>query len=127
MAKKRITCYAKNTSRLILKGATKTLGLGLASSGTVVSALSKNRIVKGIGAMAATVVCPTLTVCTIEALIAKNLIAGVIYDTSPMDGITKDLQKSGEISNRLMHEIGKGLQETGNTLSKESDKIKIER
>ena len=41
MAKKKITGYAKNTGKFVLKGTTKALGLGLAGSGIVVNALSK--------------------------------------------------------------------------------------
>ena len=127
MAKRKITGYAKNTGKYVLKGAAKTLGLGLAGSGIVVNALSKSHIVRGIGTMAATVMCPAVAVCAAEAMVAKNLIAGIVTDYSPMDGIAKDLQKSNEISGRLIHEIGKGMQEVGNTLSKEADKIKMDR
>ena len=127
MAKKKITGYAKNTGKYVLKGAAKTLGLGLVGSGIVVNALSKSHIVRGIGVMAATIMCPAVAICAAEAVIAKNLIAGVVSDYSPMDGITKDLQKSNEITGRLIHEIGKGMQEAGKTISKESDKIKLDR
>ena len=127
MAKKKINSYAKNTTKLVLKGATKALGLGLVGSGIAISALSKKHFVKGIGAMAVTVMCPTLTVCAIEALLAKNIVSGIINDTNTMDGLTKDLQKSSEITSKLIHEIGKGLQETGNIIGRESDKIKLDR
>lgn len=127
MAKKKITGYAKNTGKYVLKGATKALGLGLVGSGIVVNALSKSHIVRGIGTMAATIMCPVVAVCAAEAMIAKNLIAGVVTDYNPMDGIARDLQKSNEISGRLIHEIGKGMQEVGNTLNKEADKIKADR
>ena len=127
MAKKKITGYAKNTGKYVLKGATKALGLGLVGSGVVVNALSKSHIVRGIGTMAATIMCPVVAVCAAEAMIAKNLIAGVVTDYNPMDGIARDLQKSNEISGRLIHEIGKGMQEVGNTLNKEADKIKADR
>ncbi len=127
MAKKKITGYAKNTGKYVLKGATKALGLGLVGSGVVVNALSKSHIVRGIGTMAATIMCPAVAVCAAEAMIAKNLIAGVVTDYNPMDGIARDLQKSNEISGRLIHEIGKGMQEVGNTLNKEADKIKADR
>ena len=127
MAKKKITGYAKNTGKYVLKGATKALGLGLVGSGIVVNALSKSHIVRGIGTMAATIMCPVVAVCAAEAMIAKNLIAGVVTDYNPMDGIARDLQKSNEISGRIIHEIGKGMQEVGNTLNKEADKIKADR
>lgn len=127
MAKKKITGYAKNTGKYVLKGATKALGLGLVGSGIVVNALSKSHIVRGIGTMAATIMCPVVAVCAAEAMIAKNLIAGVVTDYNPMDGIARDLQKSNEISGRLIHEIGKGMQDVGNTLNKEADKIKADR
>ncbi len=127
MAKKKITGFAKNTGKYVLKGAAKTLGLGLAGSGIVVNALSKSHIVRGIGVMVATVMCPAVAICAAEAVIAKNLIEGVVTDHNPMDGITKDLQKSSEITGRLIHEIGKGMQEAGKTISRESDKIKTDR
>lgn len=127
MAKRKITGYAKNTGKFVLKGATKALGLGLVGSGIMVNALSKSHIVRGIGLMAATVMCPVVAVCAAEALLAKNLIGGVIKDSNPMDGITKDLQKSSELSGKLIHEIGKGLQDAGKTLGRQSDKIKMER
>ena len=127
MAKKKITGYAKNTGKYVLKGATKALGLGLAGSGLVVNTLSKSHVVRGIGTIAATVLCPTVAICVAEAVIAKNAIAGIITDRNPMDGITADLNKSQEISGKIIHEIGKGLQSAGQTISRESDKIKVER
>ena len=123
MTEKTIKGYAKSTGKYLLKGVTKALGLGLSGSGIIVNALSKGHIVRGIGNLVATVMCPVASVCVAEAMMAKNLISGIISDRNPAEGIAADIRKSGEITSKLTHEIGKGLQDTGKTINREADRL----
>lgn len=124
MANKRvINGYAKNTGKYVLKNVAKALGLGLVGTGLIVSSLSKSHIVKGIGALAATVVCPMAVVCVAEAVIAKNLLEGIVTDKDPMNGITNDLRKSTELTGNILHEIGKGIGDTGHSIKREAERL----
>ena len=124
MAKKRvIKGYAKNPGKFILKNVAKALGMGLVGTGFMVSSLSKSHIVKSIGALAATVVCPMAVVCVAEAVIAKNLLEGIVTDKDPMNGITNDLRKSTELTGNIIHEIGKGIGDTGHFINREAERL----
>ena len=73
--------------------------------------------------MAATVVCPMAVVCVAEAVIAKNLLEGIVTDKDPMNGITNDLRKSTELTGNIIHEIGKGIGDTGHFINREAERL----
>ena len=122
MAKKRvINGYAKNTGKFVLKNVTKALGMGLVGTGFMVSSLSKRHEVRSIGALAATIVCPMAVVCVAEAVIAKNLLEGIVTDKDPREGITKSLGNSMALIGTLGHAIGKGIGDIGHFISREAE------
>jgi hypothetical protein len=124
MANKRvIKGYAKNTGKYVLKNVAKALGLDLVGTGFIVSSLSKSHIVKGIGTLAATIACPAAMVCVAEAVIAKKLLEGVVTDKDPIEGITNDLRKSTELTGNILHEIGKGIGDTGHFINREAERL----
>ena len=124
MANKRvIKGYAKNTGKYVLKNVAKALGLGLVGTGFIVSSLSKSHIVKGIGTLAATIACPAAMVCVAEAVIAKKLLEGVVTDINPIEEISKDLGKSTEFTGNILHEIGKGIGDTGHFINREAERL----
>lgn len=123
MTKKTIKGVTKTAGKFVLKGVTKALGLGLAGSGIIVNALSKGHIVRGIGNIVASIVCPTASVSVAEAMLAKDHASGAIGNNSIAEGITTGIRKSLEITNKLSHEIGKGLQDTGKSIGRQTDRL----
>lgn len=124
MAKKRvINGYAKNTGKFVLKNVAKALGIGLVGTGFMVRSLSNRHIVKSIGALAATVACPVVAVCVAEAVIAKNLLEGVVTNKDPMEAITKDLGNSTALIGNLGHAIGKGIGDIGHSIDREAERL----